>query len=426
MSGIVREITVTVFVCQDRRVLLLHHKGHDLWVPPGGHLEANEDLNQTALREVLEETGLKVHLVGEKGLPPFKGLLLSSSNNVSSGDDVLPQQLILPQGIQVETISPDHQHIDFIYFAVPEDPAIDPLACNESHDIGWFTLEEASELKTFPDVPIWMKRAIAATGGDAGGHHSNELNPGIMAQRESIIRALHQNLKQDPDVHALWLEGADAHGLVDDYSDIDIWVDASDGQEDRVMAAIAAALEGLAPIDWSYQRAHTHPQIRQAFFRLKDYWPFLVLDICVQSHSRDVVFTHEHEDEKVKVLFDRGGVIKYQHWDPVAFEDDVARCRRELVATFPLYLGWVKKAIHRGDYLEAFSYYTLNLLKALTEALRLRYQPTKGSYHLKHVSRDLPRDEVTLLEDLHRVASLKDIELNLPRAEQAFQRVISN
>lgn len=44
-----------------------------------------------------------------------------------------------------------------------------------------------------------------------------------MISRKSIISCL-KDLEKDPKIYACWLEGADVHGRVDKYSDIDIWV----------------------------------------------------------------------------------------------------------------------------------------------------------------------------------------------------------
>src|SRR5438105_1836856 len=92
-GDVLRHFTVAVFVVFKGQVLLHYHRKLGKWLPPGGHIEDNELPDQAARREVLEETGIRVRLVG--GLPVDE-----------------PVQLALPAGIQVEDIYPGHQHID--------------------------------------------------------------------------------------------------------------------------------------------------------------------------------------------------------------------------------------------------------------------------------------------------------------------------
>ena len=51
-----------------------------------------------------------------------------------------------------------------------------------------------------------------------------------------------------PYVDAFWLEGADAIGTVDEYSDIDYWLDIVDAYEEQAYEAVENALSELAEI----------------------------------------------------------------------------------------------------------------------------------------------------------------------------------
>ncbi len=141
-----RDFTVAVFVISQGQVLLQWHRKLSRWLPPGGHIEPGELPDDAAVREVLEETGQTVRLIGGTGL----GLSLRGEG--------LPRQLTRPIGIQLEDISPGHQHIDLVYFAVPE-PRPDTPALPER--TGWYGPAEWGELGLTDEVAAWCHRAVS-------------------------------------------------------------------------------------------------------------------------------------------------------------------------------------------------------------------------------------------------------------------------
>jgi 8-oxo-dGTP pyrophosphatase MutT (NUDIX family) len=88
-------------------------------MPPGGHIEPDEDPVQAVLREVKEETGLITEVISTRKTQPFD----------------YPEQLPPPYTILVEDIpgpGEPHKHIDMIYFCrvvdgtgtLPTDPTL--------------------------------------------------------------------------------------------------------------------------------------------------------------------------------------------------------------------------------------------------------------------------------------------------------------
>lgn len=137
-----RNFCASVFVIDPatKKILLVFHNKFKKWVQPGGHIELDETPEETALREVYEETGLKVQIIGE---------------HFPREDD-----FIRPLGIQKNRGSDGELHIDIIYAAIP----ISVIDVNnfdeEIGDVRWFSREELEEIEVFPDIKITMDYLI--------------------------------------------------------------------------------------------------------------------------------------------------------------------------------------------------------------------------------------------------------------------------
>jgi 8-oxo-dGTP pyrophosphatase MutT (NUDIX family) len=137
------DFTVAIFVVHEKKILLVHHRKLNRWLPLGGHIELDEDPEQAALREAKEESGLEVELLGER--PPV----------TSSGT----RALIAPRFLDIHRISDTHEHIGLIYWARPKvgsarcaDRTLQrgvpaTLATGEHHDIRWCSADELDKLQ---------------------------------------------------------------------------------------------------------------------------------------------------------------------------------------------------------------------------------------------------------------------------------------
>ena len=54
----IRHHTATGFIVYREKILLHYHPKVREWLPPGGHIEKNEDPLEAIVREINEETGL--------------------------------------------------------------------------------------------------------------------------------------------------------------------------------------------------------------------------------------------------------------------------------------------------------------------------------------------------------------------------------
>ncbi|MGH2632536.1 MAG: NUDIX hydrolase, partial [Tepidiformaceae bacterium] len=155
-----RHFTSTAYIVSGGRTLLLWHRKLRIWLPPGGHLEVNEDPVQGALREALEETGLAVEVIPLSELLPVER----------------PVYLPPPAAVGVFDIEiegqPFHQHIDFVYYTRPLGP-VDFDAPIPEGIHRWLTAAELGAAFSLPapdgtlvpvaeDVRLLGLRAIAA------------------------------------------------------------------------------------------------------------------------------------------------------------------------------------------------------------------------------------------------------------------------
>jgi 8-oxo-dGTP pyrophosphatase MutT (NUDIX family) len=137
------DFTVAIFVVHDAKVLVIHHRKLDKWLPLGGHVELDEEPEQAALREAKEESGLDVELLGER--PP----------TTSPGT----RALIAPRFLDIHRISDTHEHIGMIYWARPKKSTDFTLATAEHHDIRWCSASDLDTLHpTMTDAVKWYCR----------------------------------------------------------------------------------------------------------------------------------------------------------------------------------------------------------------------------------------------------------------------------
>src|SRR3989344_916117 len=140
------DFTVDVFIVHDKKVLLIFHKKHNMWLQIGGHIELNEDSDEALFREVKEECGLDIEIIGERE-PKFemKGTKF----------------LYAPIFMNIHDINETHKHIGLIYFAKAKSDKF-TLSKREHTDIRWFSKEDLDnpEFNLNEAVKFYSKEAL--------------------------------------------------------------------------------------------------------------------------------------------------------------------------------------------------------------------------------------------------------------------------
>ena len=122
------DFVADAYIVHQGRVLLRMHDKYKIWLPPGGHIELDEDPNQAAIREAKEEVGLDIELMGSA---PLKK---------DGREGLLP-----PRFMHRHKISDVHEHISLAYFATSKTDHIQQGDTEVSDHVRWFTDKELDD-----------------------------------------------------------------------------------------------------------------------------------------------------------------------------------------------------------------------------------------------------------------------------------------
>ncbi|MDP3763648.1 MAG: NUDIX domain-containing protein [bacterium] len=141
------DLTASIYIVNDNKVLLIFHKKLQSWLPIGGHVELNEDAEEALMREIQEECGLKVTLLS----PPLP--------NVPDTTDI--KFLPVPSYFDIHGVGDGHRHMNLTYFGTSSTNEV-VLAEKEHDAFRWFTAQEIGNpsWKIWPSVKFYAKEAI--------------------------------------------------------------------------------------------------------------------------------------------------------------------------------------------------------------------------------------------------------------------------
>lgn len=139
------DFIVNAYIVHDSKVLLVHHKEFNKWLPVGGHVELDEDPEEAIYREVKEESGLEIKIIGSKP-------------KINSPETKF---LYPPTFMNIHNISDTHKHIGLIYIATTDSSNV-KLQEEESNAIKWFSESELddSQYGLLPSIKYYAKEAL--------------------------------------------------------------------------------------------------------------------------------------------------------------------------------------------------------------------------------------------------------------------------
>jgi 8-oxo-dGTP pyrophosphatase MutT (NUDIX family) len=136
--------TSEVFIVHKGKVLLRMHPNLKIWCSVGGHIDAGEDPNTAALREVKEEVGLDVRLW--------------DGNKRFHVNDPHLRNLVPPVGLNRHTSYDGHEHVTFVFFATSETDAVVPE--HENDEWRWVARDELDGMDLLPNIREYAEGAL--------------------------------------------------------------------------------------------------------------------------------------------------------------------------------------------------------------------------------------------------------------------------
>jgi 8-oxo-dGTP diphosphatase len=129
------DLVVAGYIFHNNKVLLIHHRKLNLWLPVGGHIEQDETPDQALKRETREEVNLDIEFLCNSTIRP--------SGNVK-------QTLALPFYLNVHSVG-DHDHSCLYYVCTANNP--DETKPNkELKNLEWFSKTQLTNPKISEDV----------------------------------------------------------------------------------------------------------------------------------------------------------------------------------------------------------------------------------------------------------------------------------
>jgi 8-oxo-dGTP pyrophosphatase MutT (NUDIX family) len=139
-----------IFSADRRRCLLTHHRKLDRWLQMGGHADGQWHVEEVALREAREESGMT-----RFDFVPIDGMLMPL--------DVDVHQIPARYDESGQLLEDAHEHHD-VRFLLIADAGQETCCSDESYEIAWFTPDEIERLTDEESVLRMLRKALELFG----------------------------------------------------------------------------------------------------------------------------------------------------------------------------------------------------------------------------------------------------------------------
>jgi 8-oxo-dGTP pyrophosphatase MutT (NUDIX family) len=133
-----------------RRCLLTHHRKLDRWLQLGGHADGQWQVDEVALREAREESGMAAF-----DFVRIDGALMPLDIDVHQ----IPER----RDAHGHLLEDAHEHHD-VRFLLIAHPNQEVCISDESHDVAWFTPEEVLQRTNEESILRMLRKALDLLG----------------------------------------------------------------------------------------------------------------------------------------------------------------------------------------------------------------------------------------------------------------------
>ena len=137
------DLVVAGYIIHENKVLLIHHKKLDLWLPAGGHIDKNETFDQALHREIKEEIGIDVEILNKGDMPLDKNVKYN---------------LATPFYVNLHSVG-NHDHCCLYYVCKAVNPEQLKIN-NELKNFKWFTKADLNKKHILADVKSQCLKAF--------------------------------------------------------------------------------------------------------------------------------------------------------------------------------------------------------------------------------------------------------------------------
>ena len=123
------------------KVLMIYHNIYHSWSWTGGHADGDMDLLAVAMREAMEETGVKTITPVSEDI--FSIEILTVDGHIKRGKYV-----------------PSHLHLNVTYLLEADEAEVLHIKQDENSGVAWFALEEALEKCSEPWMIEWIYKKL--------------------------------------------------------------------------------------------------------------------------------------------------------------------------------------------------------------------------------------------------------------------------